>query len=128
MSIVVTTARGHRFTQDIAAGDVRLQADEPISLGGEALGASPHELVLAGLGACTSMTIKMYADRKGWPLVAVRVELDGNHVDGAWQVARRISLEGALDDDQRKRLLEIANKCPVHKTLTGEIAIATTLV
>jgi len=128
MSVVVTTAKGHKFTQDIAVGDLRLLSDEPKDVGGEALGPTPHQLVLAGLGACTSMTLRMYAERKGWPLTSVRVELSGKHEGGTYRIARRIDLEGPLDDEQRARLLEIADKCPVHKTLVGEIAIATELV
>lgn len=121
----VATAVGHRFTQDIAIGPHRLVADEPAELQGEDLGIAPHDFVLAGLGACTSMTIKMYADRKGWPVESVDVRLNGRHEDGRYLIERVITLHGPLDDEQRARLVEIANKCPVHKTLSGTIQIDT---
>lgn len=128
MSVVVATREGHPFTQDIRVGELQLQADEPTAVGGEALGPTPHELVLAGLGACKSMTMKMYATRKGWPLASVRVELTGAHVDGVYRIHATLTIEGDLTDEQRQRLREIADRCPVHRTLTGEIAIASELV
>lgn len=103
----------------------RLRADEEREKRGEDTGAAPHELLLAALGACTAMTLKVYAERKGWPLKDVRVTLNGNHVDGTFVIARELAFEGDLDAEQRQRLTEIADKCPVHKTLLGEITITT---
>jgi putative redox protein len=126
-SVTVRTGSG-KFQQRIEVGPHELRGDEPLTLGGDDTGPDPYELVLSGLGACTSMTVKMYADRKGWPLAAVEVELGAAKQEGAWVVKRSIRLEGELTEEQRARLLEIAEKCPVHKTLTGEIRIESVLV
>ncbi|MBK7578701.1 MAG: OsmC family protein [Myxococcales bacterium] len=126
-SVSVSTAAG-KFGQRVQVGGLEIIADEPKESGGDDLGLAPHELVLAGLGACTSMTLKLYADRKGWPLERAEVTLDAERTSTAFAIRRRIQLHGPLDADQRARLLEIASKCPVHKTLTGEIAIESTLV
>ena len=123
--VVVLTELGHKFTQHVEVGPHRLRADEPTELAGEDLGPAPHDWVLAGLGACTSMTIKMYAERKGWPVERVRVTLTHAHEGGTWIIQRGIELFGPLDEEQRKRLIEIANKCPVHKSLSGPIRIDT---
>jgi putative redox protein len=77
------------------------------------------------LGACTSMTVKMYADRKGWPLEAVEVKLTQERVDDVHRFHRKVELKGPLDEEQRQKLIEIATKCPVHKTLTGKIEVQT---
>jgi putative redox protein len=123
----VTTATGtHR--QTVRIGPHTLVADEPTEEGGDDGGPAPHEWILAGLGACTSMTTKLYAVRKGWPLEAVEVTVAGDHVDGAFVLTRHVAFKGDLTDEQRVRLLEIANKCPVHKSLTGPIRIDTVLV
>jgi putative redox protein len=115
-------------------------ADEPNAEGGTDQGPTPYGYLLAGLGACTSMTLRMYADRKQWPLLGVRVRLQHHRIhasdcedcetkEGMVDVIdRAIELEGPLDDEQRQKLLEIANKCPVHRTLTGTIRIKTSLV
>lgn len=126
-SVSVSTAAG-KFRQRVQVGGLEIIADEPKESGGDDLGLAPHELVLAGLGACTSMTLKLYADRKGWPLERAEVTLDAERTSTAFTIRRRIEIHGPLDADQRTRLLEIASKCPVHKTLTGEIAIESTLV
>ncbi len=123
---IVTTASG-KFRQTVRIGDHTLVADEPTDLGGDDGGPAPHEWILAGLGACTSMTLKMYADRKGWPLERVEVTVKGDHVEGAFVLTRHVVVSGPLDEQQRARLLEIANTCPVHKTLSGPIRIVTDL-
>jgi putative redox protein len=120
----VATAEG-KYRQTISIGPHRLPADEGTEVGGGDAGPAPHEFLLAALGACTSMTLKMYADRKQWALKHVEVKLDGAHEGGVFRIQRHIRLEGDLDAEQRARLIEIANKCPVHKTLTGTIAILT---
>lgn len=128
-----------KFAVEIAVGPNTLVADEPEALGGNDLGPRPHELLLAGLGACTAMTLRMYADRKGIALKRVSVHLAHRKIKAAdcpdcvtkegevEEMTREIHLDGDLDAATRARLLEIANKCPVHKTLTGEIKIRTTL-
>src|SRR5205807_7129487 len=115
-----------------------LVADEPHPIGDDA-GPTPYDLVLARLGACTSMTVRMYANRKDWPLERVRVTLRHSRIhakDSAncatatgWidHIDRDIELAGDLDDTQRQRLLDIAEHCPVHQTLTSEVHIATSL-
>lgn len=122
----VRTADG-KFKQEVTIGNHRLTSDEPIEAGGEDAGPAPHDFLLAALGSCTSMTVKMYADRKGWPLERVEVRLTQEKQEGAHVIHRSIHFEGPLDDAQRARLLEIANKCPVHRTLTGEIRIESQL-
>ncbi|RKF13970.1 OsmC family protein [Roseovarius spongiae] len=134
----VTEADPEGFLQDITSGPRHhLLADEPEAYGGAGRGMSPYGFLSAGLGACTSMTIRMYARRKGWPLAGVRVEVshDKVHAQDAetGQAAkvdtftRTVFLEGDLDADQRARLLEIADKCPVHRTLEASARIETTL-
>lgn len=119
---VVHTAEG-KFTQSITIGKHALVGDEPDDVGGSDLGPSPHEYLLAALGTCTSMTMKMYAERKGWPLERCEVTVSMSNDDGTTVFSRKIVLHGALTDEQRTRILEIARKCPVHKTLTHPIAI-----
>ncbi|WP_407147522.1 alpha/beta fold hydrolase [Bradyrhizobium sp. ORS 86] len=136
-NVVVQETRASRFQQTITTGPHRMLADEPIAVGGQDSGPGPYDFVLAGLGACTSMTMRMYADRKSLPLDRVTVTLTHSKIhakdcadcetrDGMLdQIDRIIRIEGTLDDDQRKRLMEIADKCPVHKTLTSKVRIVT---
>lgn len=135
-TVTVTDAGPGTYTQQITLGHHRLVSDEPRPVGDDA-GPTPYDLLLAGLGACTSMTLRMYANRKGWPLDEVRVTLRHSRIHAedcahcettkGWvdHIDRDIELIGALDDSQRQRLLQIADHCPVHKTLTSEIDIAT---
>jgi putative redox protein len=124
---IVTTATG-KFGQTVRIGPHALVADEPTADGGDDRGPAPHEWLLAGLASCTSMTVKMYADRKGWPLEKVEVTVEGAQRDEAFLFQRRVKVEGPLSDEQRARLVEIAERCPVHKTLTGAIRIETDLL
>jgi putative redox protein len=117
---------GGRFAQDIEIGGHRLRADEITEKGGDDSGPGPHELLLAALASCTAMTLKVYAERKGWALRDVRVTVNGQPADGGFLINRRLILTGDLDAEQRQRLLEIADKCPVHRTLAGDITILTT--
>jgi putative redox protein len=134
----VSEADAQGFLQDVQSGqNHHVLADEPVAYGGTNRGMSPYGFLAAGLGACTSMTIRMYARRKGWPLghVSVDVSHDKVHAQDAGGAAgdkvdrftRRITLEGALDDDQRTRLLEIADRCPVHRTLERASSVTTEL-
>lgn len=137
---VVVRGRAAGFAQEIHAGRHRILADEPASAGGTDTGASPYDLLLASLGACTSMTVAMYARRKAWPLEEVAVHLRHSKIHAADcadcetregmldRIERDIHFVGQLTEEQRSRLLEIANKCPVHRTLTSEIDIETRLV
>ncbi len=135
--VVVSETRNGKFQQTVSVGPHRMVADEPLAAGGDDSGPGPYDYVLAGLGACTSMTMRMYADRKSLPLDRVTVTLNHRKVHAADcaecetkvgmldQIERVISMEGALDAEQRARLMEIADKCPVHRTLTSEIRIVT---
>lgn len=128
MRDVHVTSDDSKRGQDITIGGFRLRADEPVDKGGTDTGPEPHEFVLTALGACTAMTLRLYADRKGWPLTHVQVTLTGGPAEGKYAITRQITLAGELDAEQRQRLIEIANKCPVHRTLTGEVLIQTTEV
>jgi putative redox protein len=137
-TVIVTDSGAGSYTQEIAAGHHRLAADEPKPIG-ENIGPTPYDLLLAALGACTSMTVRMYADRKRWPLERIRVTLRHSRIHAkdcvdcettnGWvdHIDRAIELTGDLDDTQRQRLLHIAERCPVHQTLTSEVRIATSL-
>ena len=103
----------------------KIIADEPEAVGGKNLGLNPMELLLAALAACTSATVRMYVDRKGWDLKEINVDLEiiPDTVNERSQINRKIELIGDLDHEQRKRILLIATKCPVHKVLTGSIYV-----
>ena len=128
------------FAQEILAGQHRMTADEPVSAGGTDTGPSPYDLLLAALGACTSMTVGMYARRKGWPLEEVTVNLRHSKIHASDcadcetkqvmldHIERDIHFVGKLTAEERSKLVEIANKCPVHRTLTSKIDIETRVV
>jgi putative redox protein len=140
MATVVVQGAASGLAQDVLVDTHRLKADEPTAAGGTDTGPSPYDYLLAALGACTSMTLTLYARRKQWPLTGVEVRLRHSRIhatdcaecetkDGRLdRIEADIGLTGALDDEQRARLLEIAEKCPVHRTLTSEINIRTRLV
>jgi uncharacterized OsmC-like protein len=129
-----------RFSQKISVGPHVLRADEPGDSGGNDFGPDPYELLLAALGACTSMTVRMYAERKQWPLKSVQVRLAHSKIHAEEcatcdtkegmldRIEREIALFGDLSDEQRQRLLEVAERCPVHRTLVSEIQISTRLI
>ena len=137
--LVIVRGAADGFAQEIIAGTHRLRSDEPASAGGTDTGATPYDLLLAALGSCTSMTVAMYARRKQWPLERVTVRLRHTRVhaedcascetsDARLTVIERdIALDGSLAAEQRARLLAIANRCPVHLTLTSRIDIRTRL-
>ena len=128
--IVAENGQG-RYQQQVIAGQHHLIADEPASMGGADAGPAPFDFIMSGLGACTSMTLRMYAERKELPLAKVGVELshDKVEIDGVQRdrITRHITLEGDLSPEQRQRLLEIANKCPVHRALSQSMQLDCTL-
>ncbi|MER6395349.1 MULTISPECIES: OsmC family protein [unclassified Kitasatospora] len=137
--VVVSESGVGRYGQQVRAGRHELAADEPGPVGADS-GPNPYDLLLAALGSCTSMTVRMYAERKGWPLEKVTVALRHERVHAedcaecesghglVDRITREIRLDGALDAEQRRRLLDIAEKCPVHRTLTAGVVVSTTEV
>ena len=135
--VTVQETRAGRFQQEVRTGRHRFLADEPVDVGGLDSGPGPYDLVLAGLGACTSMTLRLYAERKAVPLDRVTVRLGHSRIHAVDcencetkegmidRIDRVITLAGDLNEEQRIRLIEIADKCPVHRTLTSEIDIRT---
>jgi len=115
------------YAVDLRAGKHRLVADEPASQGGADAGPGPFSLLLSGLAACTAITLRMYARRKGWNLASIDVDAQIFRHGSTSRIDRRISLQGDLDDAQRSRLLEMSEKTPVTLTLKGGIDIRTTL-
>ena len=136
--VAVEETRNGKLQQRVTAGPHQLLADEPVTEGGLGTGPNPYDLLLAALGACTSMTLRLYADHKGWPLARIRVALSHHKIyardcadcetrEGRIdEISRGIALEGALDAEQRARLMEMADKCPVHRTLQSEVKVRTT--
>jgi putative redox protein len=138
-TVVVSGAGAGPLPQLVNLHGHRIRADEPVTSGGTDTGPDPYDLLLAALGSCTAMTVRLYAARKQWPLENVRVTLRHQKIHAqdcaecetregkVDRIERVIRLEGPLDDAQKARLMEIANKCPVHRTLMSEIAIPTRL-
>ena len=130
---------GVRYSQNISVGSHLIRGDEPVEVGGGDTGPNPYDFLLVALGSCASITVRMYADRKQWPLEGVHVELwyGAKHADDSAAcdtetrmitgIEMELSFVGDLSEQQRQRLLEIANKCPVHRTLTSRIQIRGTL-
>jgi putative redox protein len=137
---VIVRGDASGFAQEILVGEHRLTADEPISVGGKDTGPSPYDLLLAALGSCTSMTVAWYARTKKWPLESVTVTLRHSKIHAEDcrdcetkegkidRIEREIHFTGALDAQQQQRLLAIADRCPVHRTLMSEINIQTKAV
>ena len=135
--VVVTESDARPYGQRIMADGHQLVADEPAAVGGADSGPTPYDLLLAGLGACTAITVRMYADRKGWRLRHITVRLRHRRIharDCAGcetrtgqldQIERELQFEGELTDEQRARLLDIAERCPVHRTLHSEVLVST---
>lgn len=131
----VVVRNQHGLAQSIEIRQHRLTADEPLEAGGTDTGPNPYELLLSALGACTAMTLRLYADRKGWPLTSIEVSLQHERIhardcadcdtrDGFLdRITKQISLRGPLDAEQRQRLGEIAERCPVQQTLRREVVI-----
>lgn len=132
---VVVHGKAGGFLQEIEAGRFRLQADEPTDIGGTDAAPTPYDYLLAGLGACTSMTVALYARRKQWPLEDVKVSLHHSRIHAKDcedcetknglldHIDMKVELTGPLSEEQRAKLLEIAGKCPVHRTLKSEIKV-----
>ena len=135
---VVESGEG-KFTQRLLDGRHRLLADEPVEADGDDRGPNPYELLLMALGACTTMTIRLYVERKKWSLTRIAVGLRHGRIyardcadcetkEGMLdEIERVIEIEGPLDAEQKQRILEIADKCPVHRTLTSEVKIRSRL-
>jgi putative redox protein len=138
-TVVVTASGDGTYTQQVTASGHALLVDEPVAVGGADAGPNPYELLLASLGSCTAITLRMYADRKGIPLTRATVRLWHDRIHARdcadcetergmlSRITREIELEGELDDEQRAKLMLIADKCPVHRTLSSEIVIETGL-
>lgn len=131
MATTTTTLRsifdGKNYTTRLISDDHEILGDEPLEEGGQNKGMDPFELVLAGLATCTSATMKMYADRKGWPIEEIKIDLSIEDTNGPRPIKRVITVKGDLDEEQLQRLHIIAEKCPVHKLLSAGNPIETTL-
>ncbi|MCR5875730.1 OsmC family protein [Phenylobacterium sp. J426] len=125
-AVTVTETGVGKFQVEVLAGGAVFLADEPTDVGGLGSGPNPYDLLASALGACTVMTLRLYAERKGWPLKRATVRVLHSRAPSAKDCfAREVTLEGPLDGDQRRRLMEIADKCPVHRTLAGGSEIIT---
>ena len=129
MSKITAHTGNELYKTEIRSETNFIVSDEPESSGGKDLGFSPKELLAASLASCTGITLRMYANRKGWDLTDIKVEItfDTDSVDNKFKIIRNIILSGSLDDSQKARLLNIADKCPIHKIITNTIEITTEL-
>lgn len=125
--VTAIIGQDHYRTELIASGKTII-ADEPEELGGTNAGPAPGEFLMISLASCTAITLRMYADRKKWDVSKIKVEVASEKIDNTTFFKREISLEGNLEEDQRQRLLQIANSCPVHKVLSNPIEISTRLL
>jgi putative redox protein len=122
--VTVRSTAQQGLATDVSIGPHHLRLDEPLTTpGGTDTGAEPPEVLLAALGACETITLRMYAARKGWPLADVRVRLNGTTANGVFVIRRHLEIEGDLDEAQHVRLREIANRCPVHRILMNEVRV-----
>lgn len=126
--MVTAIIREDKYKTKLIASGHELFADESEEVGGEDTGPNPGQILLMSLASCTAITVRMYADRKQWPLKGLRVEVDSHKENDTTIIDRHITLEGSLNSEQSERLLQIANACPVHKTLTHPIEIKTKLL
>lgn len=126
--MVVANIGKETYKTELTISDHNIVADEPEELGGTDQGPAPVEFLLISLASCTAITLRMYANRKNWPLENIRVEVDFEKVDNKTIFKRELQVVGDLTEEQRTRLLQIANACPVHKTLTNPIEVQTKLV
>lgn len=121
-----------KYRTEIRASGHKVIADEPLEIGGKDEGVNPNELLLASLGACTAITLRMYADRKEWPIERICVDLTMDIIKGNDQqttyIKRHIKLDGNIDDTQRQRMLQIADSCPLHRIMTNSIVITSNLL
>ena len=136
---VIVSVSGPTLTAEVTAGPYRFIADEPVAMGGKGSAPDPYSYLLSSLGACMAITMRMYANRKGWSLTGVEVQLAHDHShaedcqsceeDQAFihQINAQVSLQGELDIPQRQRIFEIGKRCPIHKILSGNIQVAFTL-
>ncbi|KRD58745.1 hypothetical protein ASE40_20770 [Flavobacterium sp. Root935] len=130
MKTTIATIGKQKYKTEIQTGNHIIMADEPIEVGGQDLGFTPTELLESSLAACSAMTIRMYADKKGWDLdkVEIKVGFKRNLATNQITFTKEIQLYGKLDDDQRQRLLEMGSKCPIEKVITGNVLVASKLV
>lgn len=128
MSTIHLASTTDLYRHEVSVRQFSLTADEPTDLGGSDAGPTPTELVFAGLGACKAITLKMYAARKQWPLEAVEADIETQQINRRYQIMVKLKLVGDLSAEQIERLLEISNKCPVHKLLAESTDIETVLV
>lgn len=128
MTTVRVVSNDSRYGQDVTIRQFQLSADEPPTLGGDDTGPTPFEWILTGLGSCKAITLKMYAERKGWQLEQVAVDLTYEPHNAEAMITAHLTLTGDLTSEQRERLREISDRCPVHKLLSNPVQIQTQLV